>query len=297
MLKAALAGATLTKLIAGAAAAAAVGGVTMLASTSHPTPPTDHGSVAAAVSHAPNTHAASRATSMPSPTTGDSSGRVSAAREISADEVTTTTSSDPSATHEPAESQLAGLCHAWQAHAAHDVDHGKWMDATAFSRLAAAAEGDAASTTTTSTSPTTDTTTVTTTVTTTETTTVTTTAGDAADGDRAAQDAVDAYCVDLIGSPTTEASAARSGAPATRPTRPALPAQATQRPAHPTHPALPTQATSHAVPPQASGRPTHPAMPTRAAQHPTHPTHPALPTQATDRPTAPTMPSPAPAGS
>jgi hypothetical protein len=247
MLKAIVAGATLTKLIAGAAAAAAVGGGVVLAAHSTTPPPVDPGHSSVAAVQTTIDHPAMNL--VPAATRSQDGKHTDKARL--AEDTTTIDDADSTATptHEPNAAQIAGLCHAWQAHVAHPSDHGKWMNATAFRELASVVTGEATQTT------------------------EGTTSTDDTSTDETTRDAVTAYCDKLAASSTTVTGADPNAAATTHPTRPAMPTQAT---VHPTRPAMPTQATVHA---------TRPAMPTQATVHPTRP---AMPTQATAHPAPPT---------
>jgi hypothetical protein len=247
MLKAIVAGATLTKLIAGAAAAAAVGGGVVLAAHSTTPPPVDPGHSSVAAVQTTIDHPAMNL--VPAATRSQDGKHTDKARL--AEDTTTIDDADSTATptHEPNAAQIAGLCHAWQAHVAHPSDHGEGMNATAFRELASVVTGEATQTT------------------------EGTTSTDDTSTDDTTRDAVTAYCDKLAASPTTVTGAGPNAAATTHPTRPAMPTQAT---VHPTRPAMPTQATVHA---------TRPAMPTQATVHPTRP---AMPTQATAHPAPPT---------
>jgi hypothetical protein len=255
MLKAIVAGATLTKLIAGAATAAAVGGVTVLAAHSTTPPPVTPGNSSVAAVQTTTDHPAMNMVPL-SRTTGPGVQPTDQARlaaDATAQDDTESATSTTPTTREPNASQIAGLCNAWQAHAMHANDRGKWTDSTAFRILASLATGDFASTD-----------------------------DEAADGTEqdvtAEQDVVDAYCDELIG-PRTSMTVAGPMGTTEHPSRPDMPTQATE---HPSRPDMPTQATEHPsrpdMPTQATQRPSRPDMPTQATEHPDRPD---MPTQAT----------------
>src|SRR5690606_38519924 len=114
------------------------------------------------------------------------------ATETETEPATATPSTSTTTTREPNAAQIAGLCNAWQAHAMHAGDRGKWMDATAFRTLASVAAGSASTG-----DEDADTTEATDNTGTTETTDNSDTA------DATEQDVVNAYCDELIGPRTS----------------------------------------------------------------------------------------------
>lgn len=138
LLKPALSGILATKIIAGAASAAAVGGIALAASTGHLGNGGPHATGPGSAISATHSMAGQLATGNGSgpPAALDSPGSASASGSA-------LSSFDPAlGTPSARVHALAGLCQAWRAHEHHAVDHGRWRSSPAFRTLVAAAGTD-----------------------------------------------------------------------------------------------------------------------------------------------------------
>lgn len=160
MIKTLLASTLATKIVAGFATAAVIGGVSLAASTGHlpgqgpghppahpvvntlvtPTgsaTPTPTGSSTALAD--PDTTAAPTGNATPTPTPSPSPTVTPSATDSGASLVPSP--ADSGASPVPSPAALTGLCRAWQAHEHNPANPGKWRRSTAFARLITAAGG------------------------------------------------------------------------------------------------------------------------------------------------------------